>query len=79
MPRLPARLAGALLLVAVGLRWIVNTNPWSGPTIVRLTATNGVHLNDWVSFVCWVAAALVAFPQWASTSMTTLPARRRRG
>ncbi|MFN8021318.1 MAG: hypothetical protein U0Q03_07305 [Acidimicrobiales bacterium] len=59
----PLRLSIALLLVVAGVRWIVNTNPWSGPTLLRLSATHGVHLNDWVSFVLWGVALLVASPR----------------
>ena len=68
----PVRLAIALTLAVVGLRWLVNTNPWSGPTLLRLSQTHGVHLNDWVSFVCWFAAALVATPVVARTPALAL-------
>ncbi len=73
----PLRLAVALTLVVVGMRWIVNTNPWSGPTIVSLSATHGVHLNDWVSFVCWSAAALLVSPRLATTPIPALLRRTR--
>jgi hypothetical protein len=68
----PVRLATALTLVVFGLRWIINTNPWSGPTILRLSETHGVHLNDWVSFVCWGAAALLTSPRIARTPILAL-------
>ena len=68
----PLRLAVALTLVVVGARWIINTNPWSGPTLTRLSETHGVHLNDWVSFACWFAAALVASPEVARTPIAAL-------
>ena len=72
----PLRLAVALTLVVVGLRWIVNTNPWSGPTVASLSATHGVHLNDWLTFVLWYASILVARPQWARL-VIPLPIRLR--
>ncbi len=68
----PVRLSVALTLVVVGLRWIVNTNPWSGPTLIRLSETHGVHLNDWVSFACWSAAVLIASPRLAQTPIPAL-------
>jgi hypothetical protein len=71
----PVRLSIALLLVAAGVRWIVNTNPWSGPTLLRLSATHGVHLNDWVSFVFWAVALVVASP---SLARRPIPALLRR-
>jgi Na+/H+ antiporter NhaC len=59
----PAFSAWEADLVVVGVRWIVNTNPWSGPTVLSLSTTHGVHLNDWVSFVLWAVALLVAAPR----------------
>jgi hypothetical protein len=56
------RLSFALVLVVVGLRWIVDSNPWSGPTVLEISASHGVHLNDWVSFACWALAVAVAVP-----------------
>ena len=71
----PVRLSIAMLFVVVGVRWIVNSNPWSGPTLVRLSATHGVHLNDWFSFACWAAAALLVYPRLAQRQF---PAMLRR-
>jgi hypothetical protein len=78
MPHRPLRLTMALALVLLGLRWIINTNPWSGPTILRLAEGHGVHLNDWVSFVCWAAAAMLVWPNLASTNLAALPQFARR-
>lgn len=68
----PLRLSIALLLVVAGVRWIVNTNPWSGPTVLSLSTTHGVHLNDWVSFVLWAVALLVAAPRVARRPIPAL-------
>jgi Mg2+/citrate symporter len=78
VPNRSVRLSVALFLVVVGLRWIVNTNPWSGPTVLELSATHGVHLNDWVSLVCWAAAGLLVWPRLATTPIPAL-LRRDRG
>lgn len=77
MPNRPIRLSVALFLVVVGLRWIVNTNPWSGPTVLELTPTHGVHLNDWVSLVCWAAAGLLVAPRFATRPIPALLRRDR--
>lgn len=52
----------ALLLVAVGVRWLWNSNAWSGPVVLRLARGHGVHANDWLAVVLWVGAYLVARP-----------------
>ena len=70
MPHRPLRLTLAFALALMGLRWIINSNPWSGPTILRLAEGHGVHLNDWVSFVCWGAAALLVWPNLLTTNLT---------
>jgi hypothetical protein len=44
-----ARIALLIASIAAGLRWIWNSNEWSGPVVVRLTQAHGVHLNDWVA------------------------------
>jgi hypothetical protein len=36
-----------------------------------------VHLNDWVSFVCWSAAALLVSPRLATTPIPALLRRER--
>jgi hypothetical protein len=77
MSRHPARLTLAALLALIGLRWIVNSNPWSGPTVLTLSDSHGVHMNDWFSYVCWTAAVLVAMPQRTAT-VVPLPSTRRR-
>lgn len=73
----PVRLSIAAFLVVLGLRWIVNHHPWSGPIVLPLTETHAVHLNDWVSFVCWAGAALLIRPQLARTPIPA-PLRRDR-
>ncbi|MFN6122588.1 MAG: hypothetical protein ACK5CE_23505 [Actinomycetes bacterium] len=69
MPSRSFRLAAALALTLVGLRWIVNTNPWSGPTVLHLAEGHGVHLNDWVTLVCWAAAAMLVWPRLAAVRL----------
>jgi hypothetical protein len=77
-PLRPLRLTLALAFAMVGLRWIVNTNPWSGPTIIRLAEGHGVHLNDWVSFVCWAASAMLVWPNLAAVHLPAVPTFARR-
>ena len=62
------------MLALAGLRWIVDSNPWSGPTVLELSDSHGVHLNDWVSFVCWGVALAVAAPQ-RTRALVMAPAR----
>ena len=50
---------------------------WSGPTVASLSATHGVHLNDWVSFVCWSGAALLVSPRLAGAPVPALLRRSR--
>ncbi len=50
----------------LGLAWIVNANPFSGPTVVRFNQSHGVHTNDWLTLGLWGAAIVVAFPSWLS-------------
>jgi len=71
-----ARVSMSMVLVAAGLRWIVDSNPWSGPVIIYFTRSHGVHLNDWLTFVLWYASILVARPQWARL-VIPLPIRLR--
>ncbi|MCB0998486.1 MAG: hypothetical protein R2713_07380 [Ilumatobacteraceae bacterium] len=71
----PVRWSIALFLVVAGLRWIVNHNPWSGPIVLTLSSTHAVHLNDWVTFVLWGAAALVARPGLARRRIPVLVRR----
>ena len=62
MSRNPVRIAFAATLYVVGLAWVINTNPWSGPVMVRFTETHGVHSNDWVTLALWGAAIVTLFP-----------------
>lgn len=71
----PVRLSIALFLVVAGLRWIVNHHPWSGPIVLPLSDTHAVHLNDWVTFALWGAAALVARPSLARRRIPLLARR----
>lgn len=72
MTRSMLRLTVAAALVLLGMQWIIDTNPWSGPTVVRFTATHGVHTNDWVTIALWSAAVLIAYPVWTAASMRRL-------
>jgi hypothetical protein len=72
MSRHPVRLATAATLLMSGLAWIVNSNPLSGPTVVRLSETHGVHSNDWLTFVLWGTAIVVACPAATTTSLRRL-------
>jgi len=69
MSRNPVRFAFAATLSVVGLAWVINTNPWSGPTLVRFTATHGVHANDWVTLALWGAAVVTMFPGGSVASL----------
>lgn len=71
-----ARALTSLLLVAAGLRWVYDSNPWSGPVVIYFTRSHGVHLNDWLTIVLWYASILVARPQW-SRLVIPLPVRLR--
>lgn len=53
----------AAALLAAGVRWLWNSNPWSGPTVLTLSADHGVHLHDWLSFVLWWCGARLAVGQ----------------
>lgn len=65
----PLRLLIALGLVLAGIRWLIDSNPLSGPVVMTLSATHGIHTNDWFALVLWAGAVLVAVP-------SLLPARR---
>jgi len=65
MSRHPVRLLVAVALLLGGLRWIWNSNEWSGPVLMTLSPSHGVHLNDWLTFVLWAVAFAVACPMWA--------------
>lgn len=71
-----ARTSGALVLVLAGARWVYESNPWSGPVLVRVTLDHGVHLNDWLTPVLWYAAILLVRPHWARL-VIPLPIRLR--
>ena len=64
----PLRLLIALGLVLAGIRWVIDSNPLSGPVVMTLSATHGIHTNDWFTLVLWAGAVLVAVP-------SLLPAR----
>jgi hypothetical protein len=68
MSRHPFRIAIAATLYTLGVGWIVDTNPWSGPTLVSFTATHGVHTNDWVTFALWGVAVVTMFPTLSPVS-----------
>jgi hypothetical protein len=59
---LTIRVLTALTCAVAGLAWIVNSNPWSGPTLLRLSETHGVHANDWFTFALWAAGLVVVAP-----------------
>ena len=61
MSRRPFRIAIAATLYTVGVGWIVDTKPWSGPTVLSLSETHGVHMNDWVTFALWGVAVVTMF------------------
>ena len=73
MTRSVGRLAVALVLLLAGLRWIVNSNPWSGPVVMSLSPTHGVHTNDWLTFALWTVSLLLACPAWVSSAATLVP------
>jgi hypothetical protein len=66
MSRNPLRIAVASALYVLGLGWIVNSNPWSGPTLIHLSESHGVHMNDWVTFALWTFAVAVLFPAYSA-------------
>lgn len=79
MTRVHLRLTVVAMFAAAGLRWIVNSNPWSGPVLVQLSPSHGVHLNDWLTFVLWGIGAWVAAPLWSPPGRRVLlPVRRSR-
>ena len=51
-------------LLLGGLRWVWNSNEWSGPVLMTLSPEHGVHLNDWLTVVMWMVAVAVACPMW---------------
>ena len=73
MSRHPVRLVLAIGLLFAGLRWIWNSNEWSGPVLMTLSPEHGVHLNDWLTVVMWILAFAIACPMWVR-----LPMRRAR-
>lgn len=68
MSRNPLRIVVASVLYLLGLGWIVNSNPWSGPTLIRLSESHGVHMNDWVTFALWTLAIAVILPAYSAGS-----------
>jgi hypothetical protein len=66
MSRNPLRIVIASALYVLGLGWIVDSNPWSGPTLIRLSESHGVHMNDWVTFALWTLAVAVMFPAYSA-------------
>lgn len=68
MSRNPLRIVVASVLYVLGLGWIVNSNPWSGPTLIRLSESHGVHMNDWVTFALWTLAIAVILPAYSAGS-----------
>ncbi len=79
MTRTHLRLVMAAVLAAAGVRWIVDSNAWSGPVLASFDAEHGVHLNDWLSFVLWGASLWVAAPTWSPAGRRVLlPVRRDR-
>lgn len=79
MTRSAGRIAVAIALLTAGLRWVIDSNPWSGPLVIRLSPTHGVHVNDWLSIVLWTGAVLSACPAWVSSAAAVVPIRARRG
>jgi hypothetical protein len=66
MDRPLVRLALFVAAWAGALRWVWNSNEWSGPVVMQLSATHGVHLHDWVAPALVLLAAVIVFsPQWA--------------
>jgi hypothetical protein len=65
MSRRPLRWLLGLVVALAGLRWIWNSNRFSGPVLLRLSATHGVHANDWLSLLAWGAAFVVVCPVWS--------------
>ena len=79
MTRIHLRLVVAALLAAAGLRWIIDSNAWSGPVLMSVDADHGVHLNDWLTFALWAASWWVAAPTWSPVGRRVLlPLRRGR-
>ena len=70
--RRPFRIAIAATLYTLGVGWIVDTNPWSGPTVLGLSETHGVHMNDWVTFALWSVAVVTMFPTLSLASWRRL-------
>lgn len=68
MSRNPLRFVVAATLYMLGLGWIVNSHSWSGPTLIRLTESHGVHMNDWLTFALWTLAVAVIFPAYSAGS-----------
>jgi hypothetical protein len=68
MSRHPLRIAIAATLYTVGVGWVVDTNPWSGPTLVRFSETHGLHSNDWVTLALWAAAVATMCPALSPVS-----------
>ena len=70
------RLVVAVVLLLAGLRWIWNSNPWSGPVVMRLSPAHGVHLYDWLTVVVWAASCALACPIWLRTIAVRAHPRR---
>lgn len=56
------RFAAALVLVVLGARFVVNANAFSGPVVMTLTRTHGLHANDGITLALWIAAARLIEP-----------------
>jgi hypothetical protein len=54
-----SELTMAALLAVIGLAWVWNSNPWSGPVVFRLSDAHGVHSNDWISIAAWVSGLVL--------------------
>ncbi|MBI5087743.1 MAG: hypothetical protein HZB15_02425 [Actinobacteria bacterium] len=72
---LTIRLLTALTCGVAGVAWIVNSNPWSGPTLLRLSESHGVHANDWFTFALWAVGLAFAAPARLQPALRRLAAR----
>lgn len=50
-------IAVAAVLVFAGVRFVAGAHSYSGPIVISLSATHGVHANDGVTLALWLAAA----------------------